>query len=346
MATLTTLANESRLRKTSVAVNLLHRPEIGAAVAALIIFVYFSVSTRAFLSAAGISVWLYSASLYGIMSVAVGMLMIGGEFDLSAGVMTGTTGLIVGVLTTHWQVNIVLAMLLALVIALAIGWANAYVTMRTRLSSFIVTLATFFILQGINLAVTKLITGTVAIEGMDAVPGFNRVNTLFGESFPLFSMSIDVSIVWWILTTVIASWVLWRTRPGNWIFAVGGQQASAHRVGIPVIKVKSGLFMGTASAAWLVGMLELFNVSTVQATTGIGQEFIYIICAVVGGCLLTGGFGSAAGAAIGGLIYGMCLQGIVFAQWDSNWLKAFLGAMLLIAVLINLFVRKRAGASS
>lgn len=346
MATTTTSANDSRLRKTSIVVDLLRRPEVGAAVAAMIIFIYFSMSTRAFLSPAGASVWLYSSSLYGIMAVAVGLLMIGGEFDLSAGVMTGTTGLIVGVLTTHWHVNIVLAMISALIAALAIGWANAYVTMKTRLSSFIVTLATFFILQGVNLAVTKLITGTVAIQGMSDVPGFSHVATLFGDSFPLFSMDIDVSIIWWIVATVVASWVLSRTRPGNWIFAVGGRLTSAHRVGIPVMKVKAGLFMTTAAAAWLVGMLELFNVSTVQATTGVGQEFIYIICAVVGGCLLTGGFGSAIGAAIGGLIYGMCLQGIVFAEWDNNWLKAFLGAMLLIAVLVNLFVRKRAGASS
>ena len=100
--------------------------------------------------------------------------------------------------------------------------------------------------------------------------------------------------------------------------------------------------MTTAGAGWLVGMLSLFNTSTVQATTGVGQEFIYIICAVVGGCLLTGGYGSVIGAAFGALIYGMTYQGIVYAGWDSNWLKAFLGVMLLGAVLLNLWVRKRA----
>ena len=137
--------------------------------------------------------------------------------------------------------------------------------------------------------------------------------------------------------------MLVRTRFGNWVFAVGGQAASARQVGVPVRRVKFGLFLTTAGAAWLVGMLQLFDVSTVQATTGIGQEFVYIICAVVGGCLLTGGFGSAVGAALGALIYGMALQGIVFAQWDSNWLKAFLGGMLLLAVLVNLWVRRQAG---
>ncbi|TFB64621.1 ABC transporter permease [Cryobacterium sp. Hz7] len=322
---------------------LLRRPEVGALVATLAIFLFFSLSTQAFLTPAGISTWLYSASLFGIMAVAVALLMIGGEFDLSAGAMTGTTGLIVGVVTTQWELNIWLALVLALAVALLIGAGNAWVVMKTGLPSFIVTLAAFFILQGCNLALTKLFTGSVAIQGMGAVPGFDQVKVFFGSSFPFLGMDVKISIVWWIAFTALATWVLLRTRPGNWIFAVGGQVTSSRQVGVPVFKVKLGLFMTTAGAGWLVGMLQLFDVSTVQATTGVGQEFIYIICAVVGGCLLTGGYGSAIGAALGALIYGMTLQGIVFAQWDNNWLKAFLGGMLLLAVLVNLLVRRQSG---
>lgn len=344
MTAATMTAVDERIRVASPLVKLLRRPEIGAGVAALAIFVFFSVSAPVFISAAGVSTWLYSASLFGIMAVAVAMLMIGGEFDLSAGAMTGTTGLMVGVMTTQWSVNIWLAMVIALAVALAVGAGNAYVVMKTGLPSFIVTLATFFILQGLNLAVTKIITGTVAIQGMAAVEGFDQVKVYFGSSFPFLGAQIKVAIIWWIVITALATWILLRTRGGNWIFAVGGALGSSRQVGVPVLKVKIGLFMTTAGAAWLVGMLQLFDVSTVQATTGVGQEFIYIICAVVGGCLLTGGFGSAIGAALGALIYGMTLQGIVFAQWDNNWLKAFLGAMLLLAVLVNLYVRKQAGA--
>lgn len=320
---------------------LLRRPEVGALVATLAIFLFFSLSTQAFLTSAGISTWLYSASLFGIMAVAVALLMIGGEFDLSAGAMTGTTGLIVGVVTTQWELNIWFALVLALAVALLIGAGNAWIVMKTGLPSFIVTLAAFFILQGCNLALTKLFTGSVAIQGMGAVPGFDQVKVFFGSSFPFLGMDVKISIVWWIAFTALATWVLLRTRPGNWIFAVGGQVTSSRQVGVPVFKVKLGLFMTTAGAGWLVGMLQLFDVSTVQATTGVGQEFIYIICAVVGGCLLTGGYGSAIGAALGALIYGMTLQGIVFAQWDNNWLKAFLGGMLLLAVLVNLLVRRQ-----
>ncbi len=337
---------DERLKATHPIVRLLRRPEIGAAVAAIAIFTYFSLTTQAFLTAAGVATWLYSASLLGVLAVAGALLMIGGEFDLSIGAMTGTTGLIVGVTTTQWGLNIWVALVVALVVALSVGAANAYVSMKTGVPSFIVTLATLFILQGLNLAVTKLITGTVSIQGMAAVPGFDQVKVLFGSSFPLFGMDIKVSIVWWLVITAIATWILLRTRAGNWIFAVGGAINSARQVGVPVVRVRIGLFMGTAGAGWLVGMLQLFAVSTVQATTGLGQEFIYVICAVVGGCLLTGGYGSAIGAAIGALIYGMTLQGIVFAQWDNNWLKAFLGVLLLLAVLVNLYVRRRAGDRS
>lgn len=322
---------------------LLRRPEVGAAVAALGIFLFFSASTNAFLTGPGVSTWLYSASLYGVMAVAGSLLMIGGEFDLSVGAMTGTTGLIVGITTTQWGVNIWLAIVLALAFALSIGAANAYLSMKTGVPSFIVTLATLFILQGLNLAVTKLVTGTVAIQGMAAVPGYEHVKKIFGSTLSIFGMDVKISIIWWIAVTLIATWILVRTRAGNWIFAVGGDFNAARQVGVPVVKVRVALFMTMSASGWLVGMLQLFAVSTVQATTGLGQEFTYVICAVVGGCLLTGGYGSAIGAAVGALIYGMTLQGIVFAQWDNNWLKAFLGALLLVAVLVNLYVRRRAG---
>jgi simple sugar transport system permease protein len=333
---------DERVASSSVLTRLVRRPEVGAAVAALIIFVFFSASTTAFLSAAGASTWLESSAQFGIMAVAVALLMIGGEFDLSAGTMVGTSGLVVGVLTTHSHLGIWPSVLISLLVAAAIGALNGWLVVRTKLPSFIVTLGTFFVLQGLNLAGTKAITGQVSIQGFSNVPGFYDLRWPFGSSMAFGGFTLQISVVWWLAVTAVATWVLLRTRAGNWIFAVGGDQNSARQVGVPVLRTKVGLFMTTATAGWLVGMLQLFKTSTVQASTGVGQEFIYIICAVVGGCLLTGGFGSAIGAALGALIYGMTLQGIVFAQWDNNWLKAFLGVMLLGAVLVNNWIRRRA----
>ena len=340
---MTTIAvGDERLARTSTVTRLMKRPEIGALLAAVVIFVFFAVTTDAFATLSGSATWMRSASTIGIMAVAVALLMIGGEFDLSAGAMTGFTGLVVGIMTTEYGLNIWAAIVLALVFALAVGFLNGLLVMRTGLPSFIVTLGTFFVLQGVNLAGTKALIGQVAIQGMRNVPFYDQPRRLFGSSMEIGGGTFYVSIVWWVLVAVVATWLLMRTRVGNWVFAVGGAQHASRQVGVPVAKTKIGLFMGTAACGWLVGMLLLFTTSTVQSNTGVGQEFIYIICAVVGGCLMTGGYGSAIGAALGALIYGMANQGIVYAGWDNNWLKAFLGVMLLTAVLLNEWVRKRA----
>ena len=130
-----------------------------------------------------------------------------------------------------------------------------------------------------------------------------------------------------------------RTRVGNWIFASGGDAKAARAAGVPVDKVKIGLFMAVGFCAWIVGMHTLFSFNVVQSGEGIGNEFLYIIAAIIGGCLLTGGYGSVIGAAIGAFIFGMANKGIVYAGWEPDWFKFFLGLMLLLAVLINLYVR-------
>ncbi|MFI5425599.1 ABC transporter permease [Aeromicrobium sp. UC242_57] len=235
---------------------------------------------------------------------------------------------------------------MSLLVALFVGLVNGILVMRTGLPSFIVTLGTFFVLQGVNLAGTKALIGQVAIQGLSNVPFYDQAKAVFGTSIDINGSrpggALYISVFWWIGVTALATWVLLRTKVGNWIFAVGGAQTSARQVGVPVFKTKVGLFMMTSAAGWLVGMLLVFRTSTVQAGTGVGQEFIYIICAVVGGCLMTGGYGSAIGAALGALIYSMVNMGIVYSGWENDWLFAFLGVMLLVAVLLNEWVRKRA----
>jgi len=343
MATAT--AVDERVARTSTLTRVMKRPEIGALAATIAIFLFFATTTDTFATAGGASTWLRGASTIGVMAVAVALLMIGGEFDLSAGAMTGFTGLVVGVLTREYGVNIWVAIVVSLALALLVGATNGILVMKTGLPSFIVTLGTFFVLQGIDLAGTKALIGNVAIQGMAKVPSYEQAKSVFGSTVTINGGAVYASVFWWIGVTAVATWVLLRTRAGNWIFAVGGAQTSARQVGVPVFRTKVALFMTTAGAGWLVGMLLLFTTSTVQSNTGVGQEFIYIICAVVGGCLMTGGYGSAIGAALGALIYGMVNQGIVYSGWDNNWLKAFLGVMLLGAVLLNEWVRKRAETS-
>jgi simple sugar transport system permease protein len=214
--------------------------------------------------------------------------------------------------------------------------------MRTGLPSFIVTLGTFFALQGLNLGVTRLVTGSVQVTGMREAAGYESAGFLFASTFQIGGQSFYISVLWFLLFTIVASAVLVRTKFGNWIFAVGGSAHSSRGVGVPVRRTKVLLFMTTAFAAWLVGSMNILRFASAQANQGIGLEFEFIIAAVIGGCLLTGGFGSALGAAIGALIFGMARQGIVYAGWDSDWFKLFLGVMLLAAVLVNNVLRRRA----
>ena len=143
------------------------------------------------------------------------------------------------------------------------------------------------------------------------------------------------------MLVAIATWILLRTYLGNWIFSVGGSAPSARAVGVPVARVKIGLFMAVGFMAWFTGMHTLFLFNTIQSGQGIGNEFVYIIAAVVGGCLLTGGYG----AAIGALIFDMVNQGIVYAGWNPYWFTFFVGLLLLGAILLNTCIRRRAEAS-
>lgn len=278
---------------------------------------------------------LYASSTIGIMACAVALLMIGGEFDLSAGVAVTTSSLAASMIAYNLHLNLWAGAALALVVSLAVGFFNGYLVMKTKIPSFLITLSSFLMLTGINLAVTKLVTGQVATPSVSDMQGFDSAKKVFASSFEIGGVSVRITVVWWLLFTAIATWVLFKTRIGNWIFAVGGNQDSARAIGVPVTKVKIGLFMTVGFAAWFVGMHLLFSFNTVQSGQGIGNEFLYIIAAVIGGCLLTGGYGTAIGAAIGAFIFGMTNQGIVYAGWNPDWFKFFLGAMLLFAVIAN-----------
>src|SRR5262249_35719888 len=152
---------------------------------------------------------------------------------------------------------------------------------------------------------------------------------VFSASWTIGGVNIRTSVVYWIVFVIIATYILLRTRVGNWIFSAGGNPVSARAVGGPGAQGEIGLFMGGGFMAWFPGMHTLFLFNTIQSGQGIGNEFVYIIAAVVGGCLLTGGYGSAVGAAIGALIFGMVNQGIVYAGWNPDWFQFFVGALLL-----------------
>ena len=318
---------------------LLARPEVGSLVGALVVIVFFGIMAPTIRSPDSVSTVLYQSSTLGIMAVAVALLMIGGEFDLSAGVAVITSALTASMFAYQLNANVWVGVAVALALSLGIGAFNGWVLLRTGLPSFLVTLGTFLMLQGVNLAVTRLVTGNVATNDISNMAGFSSAKVLFAYTLNVGGVGVNVSIFWWLALVAVGTWVLLRTSAGNWIFAVGGNRASARAAGVPVKLTKIALFMGVGLCAWIAGMHQLFEYDTVQSGGGVGLELEYIVAAVVGGCLLTGGYGSVVGAAIGALIFGVVSQGVVYAGWNPDWFKFFLGAMLLLATIVNMVVR-------
>src|SRR6478609_202535 len=267
------IVRDERVKERNRLQRLLIRPEMGAAIGAVAIFIFFLVVAPPFRTPEALATVLYASSTIGIMACAVALLMIGGEFDLSAGVAVTTSSLAASMIAYNLHLNLWAGAALALVVSLAVGFFNGYLVMKTKIPSFLITLSSFLMLTGINLAVTKLVTGQVATPSVSDMAGFDSAKRVFASSFEVGGVSVRITVVWWLLFTAIATWVLFKTRIGNWIFAIGGNQDSARAIGVPVTRVKIGLFMTVGFAAWFVGMHLLFSFNTVQSGQCIGNEF-------------------------------------------------------------------------
>jgi len=336
---------DERVGKKSTLSILLGRPEIGALVGAVALFIFFAIVAPVFLSPASLATVLYGASTIGIMAVGVSLLMIGGEFDLSTGVAVISSALSASLVSWYFGLNVWVGIVVALLVSMLIGFINGIILIKTKLPSFIVTLASFLMLTGLNLGLTRAIGGSVSSPSIANMEGFQSAKAVFASSVNIGGIEVKVTVFIWLAMVLIASWILLRTKVGNWIFAIGGDEKAARAVGVPVVRTKVGLFMAVGFCGWVLGMHNLFAFDSVQSGEGIGNEFLYIIAAVIGGCLLTGGYGSAIGGAIGAFIFGMANKGIVYAEWNPDWFKFFLGLMLLLATVVNIVVKKRAESS-
>lgn len=363
MSSVDATATDERIRQESKFTQLLKKPELGAIAGAILVAVFFLFTADdAMFTLSGILNVLSPASQLGILAIAAALLMIGGEFDLSIGSMVAFAGLIFGFCAVNLHLPLAFAIPITIAVAAAIGSVNGVIVLRTGLPSFIVTLAFLFILRGLSLVGLKAATGgSTQLRGVrDAVEGDPLVSFFSGDAFSgLFQRMADlgwidtfrsglpkvpgipVEIIWFLIIAIAATYVLLKTPAGNWIFAAGGDTNAAANSGVPVRKVKIALFMLTASCAALLAITQVLDAGSTDARRGFMKEFEAIIAAVIGGCLLTGGYGSAIGAFFGAIIFGMVVIGLTYTDIDQDWFQVFLGAMLLLAVIFNNVIRKR-----
>ncbi len=339
-----------RLRSVSLTQRLLAKPAAGALVIVVFVFIVFAAlsllrGSAAFLSVPGVLNYVGVASQVGIIATAVALLMIGGEFDLSVGSLVGFAGIVIGIVSTTWGQPIWLGILVSMILTTGLGVINGLIVVRTGLPSFIVTLATMFTIAGFSSVLVLSVTNITFISIDRVRIAADPLGALFSWklsfTFGQVTSDLSVTVVLWVAMALVGAYVLGRRRFGNWIAGVGGSPSAARNLGVPVARVKIALFASTAFSASILAACLSMQFASADIQRGRTFELTAITMAVIGGCLLTGGYGSVAGTALGALAIGMANIGIVYASINADWYLIALGTLLLSAVVLNNWIRRR-----
>ena len=363
-----TRKESDRMQQGGVISKLRRRPEVGSffVMFAVIIAIGFASDGNAF-NPLGLKNNLSIIAQFGIIATGACLLMIAGDFDLSIGSMIGFAGMSMAMML-KWGLPFGLgsaspftAFLFTLIMTLALGWLIGTIVVRSKLSSFIVTLAFLFFLRGMTEVSFRLINQSTQISGLPDFKETSWFADLFGgQVFSWFYdlwfyfggnlnrageqwvTGFDGRLFWWIVIAIFAYVLLSRTQAGNWIFATGDNRESARANGVPVDRVRVALFMFTAFCATIFAACQVFDTNTADAAKGNLKELEAIAIAVVGGTLMTGGFGSIIGVVFGAVTFGLVANAVFFIPAiDGSYYRVFVGAVLLTAVFLNENVRKR-----
>ncbi|OAP46320.1 ABC transporter permease [Sinorhizobium americanum] len=305
------------------------RPEAGSLLGLIAVFVFFAmIGGSVFLSSAGYASWLNIAAEIGLVALPVGLLMIAGEMDLSIGAIIPAASLTVAIISGHYGLPESVGISAGLGVGLLVGFFNGFIVNRTGVPSLIVTIGSMFGVMGLTLGFTVLIAGST---GVSLVPS-PTAKAVLGE---FIGGMFQVTIFWWVLFVAGFFYLLHISPVGNWIFALGGDKVSARNAGIPTERLTVGLYMLSGFSAAFVGVSQVFVYQSAQVLAG--QSFIFnsIMCVVIGGVLLTGGAGSVVGIVFGTLTFAIVNQGVYFTGIDPNLGSVIIGALLLLAVMMN-----------
>ncbi len=347
---------------------LMQRPELGAlsgfviVVAVFAIAALFGYENPAMFQPLGILNWASVSAYLGVVSIGACLLMIAGEFDLSIGSMIAFSGMCMALLVEVGGLPAWSAILIGISVAVMIGALIGFLVIRTGLPSFIVSLGFFFMLRGATLVIARAFHDSTQVGGLGDEKKTDVLAWLVGgDSFGILFVwlaklgwiatlpngapavsGIPMIVWWWVGLGISASVVLTSTRFGNWIFATGGERSAAKSTGIAVDRVRIQLFMFTAFCAAIFGAAQVFQFGSADGNRGQGKEFEAILAAVVGGAVLTGGYGSVAGAMIGAMVFAAVSQGFFYTTFlDGDFFRIFVGAVLLGSVIFNDQIRRQ-----
>ena len=358
---------DERVKKRSSFRDSLIGPELGGICGTIIVFAFFMLTAMdsGMFSLSGVMNWSVVSAQFIIIAVGACLLMIAGEFDLSVGSMIGFAGMSIALLSVTFGLPVWSAIMLTFVLCMVIGALNGWLVIKTGLPSFIVTLALLFILRGLTIFGAITATNKTIVGGVRDVAQGDWLAPVFGgkvftgtfqwmadqgwiETFsrgvkkgqPIVE-GIPMLMIWALGLVIFGHYLLTKTKFGNWIFAAGGDAQAARYVGVPVNRVKIAMFMFTAFCACVFATAQVMEFGSAGADRGVLKEFEAIISVVIGGALLTGGYGSVIGACLGAIIFGVVQQGLFFAGVESSLFRVFLGVILLLAVILNTYIRRK-----
>ncbi|WP_170415880.1 ABC transporter permease [Ruegeria atlantica] len=360
------VGGDERIKEISPLRRALIRPELGGMVGTVAVFTFFLLFAfdSGMFTSQGVMNWSVVSAQFMIIAVGACLLMIAGEFDLSVGSMIGFAGMMIAIFSVTLSWPVWMAIIVTFALCVSIGAVNGYIVVRTGLPSFIVTLAFLFILRGFTIYLPQTIERKTIIGGIRDVAEGDWLASIFGgkvgqgffvwlgdngliETFERGTRQgqpvvdgIPMLLIWALAIIIFGHVLLTKTKFGNWIFASGGDAEAARNSGVPVNRVKILMFMFTAFCATVFATCQVMEFGSAGADRGLLKEFEAIIAVVIGGALLTGGYGSVLGAALGALIFGVVQQGLFFAGVESSLFRVFLGVILLGAVILNTYIRR------
>jgi simple sugar transport system permease protein len=229
-----------------------------------------------------------------------------------------------------YGLNIWVGAVVGILLAMLLGLANGLLVVKVGVQSFIVTMGTWFFYGSLALIVAGGLPESIPTTSFYLLGGY--VGNLSVEGIWLFA----IAIVFYL--------VLEMTKHGNWSLATGSNKGAATVMGVKTGRVKVINFIITAAFAGLVGILDLSRISSVTPTQGSLLTFEAIAAAVIGGTSLTGGSGSIIGTLIGAILLGMVYNGLILIGMGWYWFEGFVGAIIVVACILNVRLTRLRGA--
>ncbi len=311
-------------------------PEAVAFISLVLLLLFFSIAAPNFLTALSFGNILTFGSITGIVTIGVAMLMISGEFDLSVGSNFAVASYVLALsMIANWPLW--LSILLALLASTFLGLVNGLIVVKARIPSFIATLGTMLAYRGIVRAIGH---GDFATFRGTVPPLFNFLNGnfVFLNNLLKTNDSFRVSLIWFILLAALFSFVLMRTRYGNWTFAAGGAPEAAAAQGVNVERIKIMNYVLTGLLVAIASILQFSYRLSVDPLRGDGMELIVVAACVIGGVRLTGGWGTVFGAVMGTFLLQTLDQGLVLMHIPIQVFQATAGFIIVVSVIINTYI--------